>query len=120
MEIKDYFIVGLRFTTNYYFLPHSQVYLIRGFRFAFSRVRARAVATASAAVPPLTSTTSATVGSSRFRAADPPGHRHDGWCAGLWLPRYDAVDPPAARGRRTEDQTTSLVLDEACDVLICR
>ena len=80
----------------------------------------RAVAAASAVVPPLTSTASATVGSSRFRATDPPGHRHDSWCAGLWLPRYDAVDAPEARGRRTEDQAASLVLDEACDVLVDR
>ena len=79
-----------------------------------------AVASASAAVPLLTSTASATVGPARFRAADPPGHRHDSWCAGLWLPWYDAVDAPAARGRRTEDQAASLVLDEACDVLVGR
>ena len=42
-----------------------------------------AVPTASAAVPPLASTASATVGPSHFRAADPPGHRHSRWCGGL-------------------------------------
>ena len=77
------------------------------------------VATASAAVPPLASTASATDGPSHFRATDPPGHRHSRRCGGLRLPRYDAVDPPAAGGRRTTDQTASLVLDEAPDVLEC-
>ena len=78
------------------------------------------VAKASAAVPPLTSTASATVGPARFHAADPPRHQHYSWCTRLRLPQDDAVDAPAARGRRSEDQAARLVLDEACDVLVGR
>ena len=63
-----------------------------------------AVATASAAVPPLPSAASATVDPARFRAADPPGHRHDSRYARLQLPRDDAVDArrPEAGAPRTK------------------
>ena len=115
MENKDDIFRRLRFTT-FFSIHRSSSYEV----FTLLLVGVGAVASASAAVPLLTSTASATVGPARFRAADPPGHRHDSWCAGLCLPRYDAVDAPEARGRRTNDQAASLVLDEACDVLVGR
>ena len=78
-----------------------------------------AVAAASAAVPALAPAAPATVGPARFRASNPPGHRHGGRSGGLRLPGDDAVDSPAAGGRHPADQSASLVLDEACDVLVC-
>ena len=76
------------------------------------------VATASATVPSLPPAASATVSPARFRATDPPRHRHDGRSARLRLPRDDAVDAPPTRGRRTGDQAASLVLDETRNVLV--
>ena len=76
------------------------------------------VSAASAAVPPLASATSATVTPARLCAADPSGHRQDSGCARLQLSQDDAVDAPVASGRRTEDQASSLMLNETCDVFV--
>ena len=75
---------------------------------------------ASAAVPPLASAAPAMVAPARFCATDPSGHSHDSGCARLLLSRDDAVDAPAARGRRTKDQAARLMLDETCDVFVGR